>query len=311
MLSGTLSRDVITEADRAQDLKAGYVRLVGQPGLSPTVDWAEFLVNQVPWRLAAGGCERYWPLVSRQPSVCRDFYGAHANSRLKCKIPSAAKSFSVVGYNHASRSAKYQILIDGSQVYDSGVTDIAVIKVEIPAGASLLELVADGVGNLEFDHTYWCYPRYHSVAKDKITDAMVDGKATPLKFIVTDHQVADGQQFTHNQTMQSLPSTAPLHYSDAVPCYEFLFAHADSSVTYKVPEGMTRFSAIGYNARSNHVKFEVWANARKLYESPQAGIVPVEVKLPPGTQSLELRVNDLGNDGHDTSMWCYPRLYKK
>lgn len=74
---------------------------------------------------------------------------------------------------------------------------------------------------------------------------------------------------------------------------------------------MTRFTAIGYAVLRHHVKYEVWADAKRIYESPQAGIIPIDVKLPPGTKTIELKINDLGNNRDDHSMWCYPRLHRK
>jgi hypothetical protein len=59
------------------------------------------------------------------------------------------------------------------------------------------------------------------------------------------------------------------------------------------------------------VKFEVWADAKPLYESPQVGIIPVNVKLPRGVKTIELKVNNLGITKEDWSFWCYPRLYAK
>ena len=74
---------------------------------------------------------------------------------------------------------------------------------------------------------------------------------------------------------------------------------------------MSRFTAIGYNVRSHHVKYEVWADAKRIYENPQAGIVPIDVKLPSGTKTIELKINDLGDFYDDFSMWCYPRLHRR
>ncbi len=59
------------------------------------------------------------------------------------------------------------------------------------------------------------------------------------------------------------------------------------------------------------VKYEVWADAKRIYESPQAGILPIDVKLPPCIKTIELKINDLGNSGNDASLWCYPRLHRK
>ncbi len=311
MLSGAIRRDVITDADREQDLKNGFVRLVGQKAIAPKVGWAQFLVNQIPLDAKPGDTERLWPLITRDFKVCDDFYGALAPSRLKCPIPTGAKSFSAIGYNDSSRTAKYIVLVDGKPVYDSGVTDIAIVKVEIPAKASLLELVIDPDGDRSNDHTYWCYPRFHSMTLEKVSDKMLDGKPGPLKFTIASHSTPPGSTLSYNKPPFDLIKCVPIHFRDAKPCDEFLFAHAPSTVTYQVPEGMTRFTAIGYNVLSNHVKYEVWADAKRLYESPQAGIIPIDVKLPPGTKTIELKINDLGNSGNDASMWCYPRLHRK
>ncbi len=311
MLSGTLRRDVITQADREADLKEGFVRLVGQSAINPKVGWADFLVNQLPWQLAPGQIEQYWPLVSREPSFSQDYFGAHAPSRCQIKIPPVARSFSVIGYNQMSRTTKYQVLIDGNKVYDSGVTGIAVVKVDIPPGSSELELIVNDAGDGGYDHSYWCSPRFHTVSHDKITDALLFSKTSVLKFGISVLEVLGGSKSTPNQPLAGIPSAAPLQYADAIPCDEFLFAHADSSVTYKVPPVMARFSAIGYSALSNHVKFEVWADGRRLHVSPQAGIVPIRVNLPPGTKTIDLKVDSLGEWPNDCSMWCYPRFYKK
>ncbi len=64
---------------------------------------------------------------------------------------------------------------------------------------------------------------------------------------------------------------------------------------------MSRFTAIGYNVRSHHVKYEVWADAKRIYESPQAGIIPIDVKLPKGTKTIELKVKRLFGLRHDHS----------
>lgn len=311
MLSGTIRRDVISEADLEQDRKNGFVRLVGEKAINPQVDWGQFVINQIPIGPAAesGFTERCWPHITREFRICDDFYGAHAPSRLKCPIPNGAKSFSVVGYNDCSRSEKYLVYIDGNQVYDSGVTDIAIAKVDIPPKSSLLELVIDSAGDNRADHTYWCYPRYHSVPSDKISNQMLDGKPGPLRFTIASHTVG-AQTLTHNEPIFTLKS-APVHFRDAQPCDEFLFAHAPSTVTYVVPEGMTRFTAIGYNVHSHHVEYEVWADTKRIYESPQAGIIPIDVKLPPGTKTIELKINNLGVSHYDRSMWCYPRLHRR
>lgn len=308
MTTGQIQRHSITDADRERDLEEGFVRLVGQAANSPTVGWASLMVNRVPVFRGSATAEFSWPIISRNFRICQDFYGAHAPSRLKCPIPPSAKSFTAVGYCTSIGMVKYLIYIDGKLTYDSGVVSIAAINIDIPPKSKLLELVIDENGYRSWDHTYWCYPRFHKVTSDKVVEKMLDG--TPAIPFTVASSVVGHDVLSYNKPIKSL-SSVPVHFRDAQPCDEFLFAHAPSSVTYTVPEGMTRLTAIGYCVTTQHVRFEVWADARQVYQSGAAGIAPIDVKLPPGAKTLELRVNDLGDARDDWSMWCYPRLYRK
>jgi hypothetical protein len=200
------------------------------------------------------------------------------------------------------------VLIDGEELYRSAETGLEIIRVDIPPKATLLELVADECGNNDYDQTHWCYPRYHAVGSDRVTEKMLDGKSGTLKFAVASGTAAG--PVTHNKPIGG-NRYIPVSFHDATLCEEFLFNHAPSTVTYQVPEGMSRFTAIGYCVWSSHVKYEVWADAKRIYESPQAGIVPIDVKLPAKTKTVELRVADLGDGRGDRALWCYPRLYRK
>ncbi len=311
MVTGSVRRDTISNADREQDRKNGFIRLVGEKAIAAKVGWGPFLINQIPVDAELGAIERIWPLLTRDFQDCDDFYGAHAPSQLKCPIPSGAKSFSVVGYNDTSRLEKYLILIDGKQVYDSGLAAIAIAKVNIPPKSTMLELVADPAGDSFQDHTYWCYPRFHSVTADKIVEKMLDDKPGPLKFSIASGTVGVQTMLTRNQPINTLQAI-PVHFRNAFPCDEFLFAHAPSTLTYEVPEGMSRFTAIGYNVHRQQVKYQVWADGKRIYESPKAvGIDRIDRKLPPGTKTIELKIDDLGSNQFDRSMWCYPRLHRK
>jgi len=171
--------------------------------------------------------------------------------------------------------------------------------------------VVDPMGNSTADLSCWCYPRFHAVAANKITDKQLDGKPSSLKFTVAAHTVGHGA-FVHNKHWDDAVKTATVvHFRDAQPCDEFLYAIAASSVTYSVTEGMNRFTAIGYNVQSFDVKYEVWADGKRIYQSPKAGIIPIDVSLPPKTKSIELKVDHLGNNQWDHSLWCYPRLHRK
>ena len=310
MLSGTIQRDVITDAERKQDLKNGFVRLVGEEARATKVGFGKFTVNQLPLELTEPGqIENTWPRITRDFKVCDDFYSAHASSRIKCAIPKGAKSFSGIGYNDQGSRSKYAVWIDGKPVYDSGTTGIVVVKVDIPAKSSVLELVTEKAGSSGSGTTYWCYPRFHSVIAEKVKDKMLDGDSGPLKFTVASGTAGYGG-VGHNEPIPWVQSI-PINFRDALPCDEFLFAHASSTVSYQVPEEMTRFTAIAYNVFSHSANYEVWADAKRIYESPRVGILPIDVKLPPGTKTIELKINDMDGARGDHSMWCYPRLHRK
>lgn len=302
MTSGKIRRDILEDAQRQRDLREGFVRLAYVAPTAKAVGHSEYMVNQVD--------PLFWPLIQRDFGVCRDFYGAHAPSSLKIPIPKRMRSFSVIGYNDASRTVKYLINIDGKKVYESGVTDIDLIKVDIPDGAAVLELVVDPAGENRFDHSYWCYPRFHTSSAQDTNEPEISGRSGTQVLHIASVTVGAGE-LSRNRPWAPGISSVPLHYTDAVPCDEFFFAHANSSVTFAVPEGMTKFTGIGYNANSQSVRFELLADAKLIYQSPQAGIIPIEVKLPAGTKQLEMRVDCLGNIEHDWSFWCYPRLHKK
>ncbi len=309
MTSGTIRRDSITEQDREADLKEGLVRLVGLKPTEASSDFHPAVANQNP--IFAHRLGEHWPLITRDFKPCDDFYWAHAPSRLKCPIPPGAKSFSVVAMNHGSRSADFIVEVDGQRLHRSGPIETAVIKIDVPPKSTLLELLVDPMGSNAADLGVWCYPRFHAVAANKILDKQLDGKPGALKFTVAAHSVGHGA-FTHNKHWDDgMKAISVVHFRDAQPCDEFLYAIASSSTKYAVPEGMNRFTAIGYNVQSFHVKYEVLANGKLIYQSPQAGIIPMDVSLPPKTKVIELKVDSLGNNSWDHSLWCYPRLHRK
>ena len=309
MTSGTIRRDSITAQDRAADLKEGLVRLVGLKPTEASSDFHPAVANQNP--IFAHRFGENWPLITRDFKPCDDFYWACAPSRLKCPIPPGAKSFSVVAMNHGSRSADFIVEVDGQRLHRSGPIETAVIKIDVPPKSTLLELLVDPMGNNTADLSCWCYPRFHAVAANKIIDKQLDGKQSPLKFTIAAHSVGNGA-FVHNKHWDdSMKTTSVVHFRDAQPCDEFLYAIANSSTKYAVPEGMSRFTAIGYNVQSFDVKYEVLANGKLIYQSPKAGIIPMDVSLPPKTKTIELKVDSLGNYHWDHSLWCYPRFHRK
>lgn len=307
-LRGIAQRDPITDADREQDLKNGFVRLIGEPASNISVGAWSFCINQIPLELSGNGAECRWPMITPRFEFCDDYIGAHAPSRVGCVIPSSARSFSTIAYNDSSRTEKYSVLIDGKEAFASRDTGVAVIKIDIPTGAKLLELVADPLGDSAYDHTFWCYPRFHVEPMSRVTDKMLDQALSGASLNISASK-AEGA-VTRSQPTENLQS-GPIHFRNFQPCDEFLFAHAPSAVTFQVPEGMTRFTAIGYNVIGQTAKFEVWADSVRIHESAMAGIVSIDIQLPPNTKSIELKTNDCGNAAGDQCIWCFPRLSRK
>lgn len=307
MHSGEVRHDVYTPEDRGRDLADGFLRLFGEEAVAPATEMWPFCINQIPLESVCGP-EGDWPLIAREFTTCPDFYGAHAPSRLKCSIPRGAASFSVIGYNDASRLSIYKIVVDGQEVFASTENGIVPIKVDLPAGSSLLELLVEEGATGLFDHSYWCYPRFHNVPAKEVTEEMLYEKSRSRGLQISSQSVGVGE-LTRNQPIKNCKSI-PVSFPDAKPCDEFLFSVPNASVTYAVPEGMTRFTAIGYCVMSHRVKFEVWADARQIYTSPMVGIIPIEVKLPTGTKTIELKIDKAGKHDWDHAMWCYPRLHR-
>ncbi|HEY4259554.1 MAG TPA: hypothetical protein VGM98_05335, partial [Schlesneria sp.] len=137
MLSGTITRDPVAAADRKQEQKNGYVRLVGEKPLAVNAYNGLSSVNQIRHQYPPFVMQR-WPRISREFEFCDDYYGAKAPSRFKCPVPAGAKSFSVVGYNCADGSSKFRVEVDGKQVHSSATTNIDVIKVDLPSKSSFV-----------------------------------------------------------------------------------------------------------------------------------------------------------------------------
>lgn len=94
-------------------------------------------------------------------------------------------------------------------------------------------------------------------------------------------------------------------------CYEFLFAHAPSSVGYDIPPGAKQFTAYGLSTGYQSVKFFVSVDGKKVFSSdmPTAypnKLVPVNVMLPEGAKKMELVVDPCGDNVADHSVWAYP-----
>jgi hypothetical protein len=107
---------------------------------------------------------------------------------------------------------------------------------------------------------------------------------------------------------------------DGKPCKYFLFAHANSAATYKIPDGMKTFTAVGIRPSGNDgiagtFTFEVLVDGKSLFKSEALKSypgyqVPISIILPEGAERIELKTDSLGNGFADHSIWAHPFFHK-
>jgi hypothetical protein len=105
---------------------------------------------------------------------------------------------------------------------------------------------------------------------------------------------------------------------DGVKCNAYIFAHAKSEALYTLPPDVTKFTAIGIRPAGNRwiagtFAFEVLIDGKSVFKSEPLRSypdfqAPISVDIPKGSQTLGLKVDNLGNGFSDHSIWAYPYL---
>lgn len=105
---------------------------------------------------------------------------------------------------------------------------------------------------------------------------------------------------------------------DGKKCNYYIFAHADSDIVYNLPKGTKRFTAIGIKPSKDKgiagtFAFEVLLDGKSVFKSKALRLypnyqVPISVDIPPEAQTLELKIDSLGNNFADHSIWAFPFL---
>jgi hypothetical protein len=97
-------------------------------------------------------------------------------------------------------------------------------------------------------------------------------------------------------------------------CDEFIFAHANSMVRFRVPSGYNYFTATGGNFMGglSH-NFSLVADGKTIYESAKSqsaqtspNFVDIAVRLPEKAKTLDLIIEGPGVP----TFWAYPRLHR-
>jgi hypothetical protein len=100
----------------------------------------------------------YEPVISGK--VCPEFIYAHAPSRLTYPIPAGAKAFTAIAHSVRSGSVKFIVRVDGEELFTVERRAMAVVAVDLPAGAKVLELECDPLDRTWDDDSCWCYPAF-------------------------------------------------------------------------------------------------------------------------------------------------------
>ncbi|MDB4409159.1 NPCBM/NEW2 domain-containing protein, partial [Akkermansiaceae bacterium] len=99
-------------------------------------------------------------------------------------------------------------------------------------------------------------------------------------------------------------------------CKSFIFAHAPSRATYKVPSFAKFFSAMGSSRAGISYKFIITIDGEVVFESRslenyENNCVPIIVEIPEGSKVIGLLVDEMGSMNNDNSAWANPMFRSK
>jgi hypothetical protein len=113
----------------------------------------QFLINQSPEK-------HLRPLHPESIKPCDEYLYAHADSRIEYAIPLGVKRFSAIAYALASTSVGFRVFVNGQQFAKADRPGIESVGVALPPSCRSLVLETLTLGNGNFDHAFWCYPRF-------------------------------------------------------------------------------------------------------------------------------------------------------
>jgi len=120
--------------------------------------------NQLPgWlgfnTLGARGNETSVPKSEEIRGVpVKSYILAHASSWIEYKLPPGATRFTAIGYCTKSGSVKFKLHTNDQLLYESGLSGIVTINVNLPANTTKLVLEVDPAGDSDLDHSFWINP---------------------------------------------------------------------------------------------------------------------------------------------------------
>jgi len=113
------------------------------------------------------------------------------------------------------------------------------------------------------------------------------------------------------QNNQSRTGNNP--YIGSQECKEYIYAEANSKVSYDIPNGYTKFSATTYTYRSTSCLFTIICDGKEIYKSKPLSTESnqiIKLRLPRGAKKITLVTDGMGDIKLDQTCWCYPRFHK-
>ena len=91
-----------------------------------------------------------------------------------------------------------------------------------------------------------------------------------------------------------------------------------SVLSYKIPEGMNYFTAVGANMPHTNTSFKyiISIDAEVVSESKELGsyegdVAPFIIEIPNGSKTITLAIDEMGNQNNDQSVWANPMFRAK
>ncbi len=251
--------------------------------------------------------------------TCSTFVTVHPPGEFAWPVPPHAFQFAtvlarvdIVQAFHASWS--YQFLIDDNVVFKSpplserrnGIP----LVLDIPPGARRLTVITDPLGDNQSDHAILAWPYFRVRPVLELLACIPDDAIFLGDLAFTKHHFGGLEFRIHKDAADSdaLPIAGK-------PCTTFLDVHAPASITYEIPDGAHRFTAIGSRRDRDFTvqgtwKYEVWIDdvrvfdSAPLHEKPEG--IPIDVAIPEEARELTIKVDDFGDNYQDWSILAYP-----
>lgn len=284
-------------AEPEEPLPPDTVRLIDIEPVISIVGWYSYAVKR------EGG-----PPLRRDPEPATEYLYVPSTSHVRYAVPEGMKSLSLVACRPRTFATRFRVTA-GDKTLFADEADImkyrmfTTIQVDLPPGTTEVGLHAEPSDR--GGSACWLVPRLYPMQAKEIGDPYGDSdKHVSLTTLKPLPVAGKEPELLVNRVPKGI--APPVMDRGFSPCNEFAYAYAPSTVEYALPPGAKTFSAVGYSANGS-VRFEVYADETRLYSSLNAGIVPINVKIPAGASTLKLAV--VGENFRDNSRWCYPRLY--